>query len=125
MGFSQDNKDQKRRTEILHKIGDENKYSFRELDKDGRLARERSKALYDRLWMGTFGGISIIAPMLLMMLHRSLNTSLITSSAGTILFALALSLAARNLRGMDVLAATAASAAVLVVFVGASMVPIP
>jgi exosortase/archaeosortase len=64
-----------------------------------------------------FGGLALIAPMLLMSLQQSLKTTLITSSVGIILFfALALSLAARNLRGMDVLAATAAYAAVLVVF---------
>lgn len=99
-------------------------YNFRELDKSGRLRREKAKAAYERLSMGAFGGITLIAPMLIMVLHRSLNTSLIVSSASTVLFALALALAARSLRGMDVLAATAAYAAVLVVFVGTSMTPI-
>ncbi|CZR65048.1 uncharacterized protein PAC_14948 [Phialocephala subalpina] len=99
-------------------------YNFRELDQDGRLRREKAKASSERLWMGIFGGVTLITPMLIMVLHRSLNTSLIVSSISTVLFALALALAARSLRGMDVLAATAAYAAVLVVFVGTSMAPV-
>jgi hypothetical protein len=100
------------------------KYTYRELDKDGREAREKRKAFADRLRLGAFGGVALIGPMLLMVLHRSRDTSLITASASTMLFAFTLAIAAKDLKGMDVLAATAAYAAVLVVFVGASLTPI-
>jgi hypothetical protein len=100
------------------------KNNFREVDKTAREARESHKASSERLWMGSFGGLALIVPMLVMVLHRSLRGSLIVSSVGTVLFAFALALAARSLRGMDVLAATAAYAAVLVVFVGTSLPPV-
>jgi len=98
--------------------------NFRELNKEVRQAKERKQAVSERIWMGAFGGTAVIAPMLLMSLHRDLNTSLITSSVATALFALVLALAARNLKGQEVLGVTAAYAAVLVVFVGTSMAPV-
>ena len=51
-----------------------------------------------------------------MALHPSLNTSLITTCIATFLFALALAVGAEDSSGKDVLGATAAYAAVLVVF---------
>lgn len=117
-----DEEAKRRQAELLSKVGGKNeKYNFRELDKQGREAREQSKASYERLWMGTFGGLALITPMIIMVFKRSLAKSLIVSSLGTILFALALAVQAKSLRGMDVLAATAAYAAVLVVFVGSSL----
>jgi len=98
--------------------------NFRELNKEVREARERKDAISERLWMGAFGGVAVIAPMLIMSLHRDLKTSLITSSVATMLFALELALHGENLKGQEVLGATAAYAAVLVVFVGTSMAPI-
>ncbi|PMD39485.1 hypothetical protein L207DRAFT_634071 [Hyaloscypha variabilis F] len=98
--------------------------NFRELDKAAREARDKHKASSERLWMGSFGGLALIVPMLIMVLHRSVHGSLIVTSVGTVLFAVALALAARSLKGMDVLAATAAYAAVLVVFVGSSLPPV-
>ncbi|KAN0122865.1 hypothetical protein V8E51_001191, partial [Hyaloscypha variabilis] len=100
------------------------KNNFRELDKAAREARDKHKASSERLWMGSFGGLALIVPMLIMVLHRSVHGSLIVTSVGTVLFAVALALAARSLKGMDVLAATAAYAAVLVVFVGSSLPPV-
>jgi len=100
------------------------KNNFREVDKAAREARDMHKASSERLWMGSFGGLALIVPMFIMVLHRSLNASLIVTSVGTVLFAFALALAARSLKGMDVLAATAAYAAVLVVFVGTSLPPL-
>ncbi|KAJ5713255.1 uncharacterized protein N7483_010436 [Penicillium malachiteum] len=76
--------------------------------------------LWERIFMGVCGGVALIAPMLLMVLHKSRATTLATTSVATILFALMLALLGKNLRGQDVLAAVAAYAAVLVVFVGAS-----
>jgi hypothetical protein len=100
------------------------KYMFRELNREIRLDREKQNAFWERLWMGGFGGIALIGPMLLMVLHRDLNTSIITASVATVLFAIFLAVTARSLAGKDVLAAVAAYAAVLVVFVGTSMTPI-
>lgn len=99
------------------------RYFFRELNREVRLESERTQAYWERLWMGVFGGIALIGPMLLMVLHHDLNTSVITVSVATALFTLVLAIAGRDWGGKDVLAATAAYAAVLVVFVGASMTP--
>jgi hypothetical protein len=93
---------------------------FRELDQQGRLLREQKKAFTGRVAMALFGGVSLIVPMLVMTLHPSRNTSLITTSTATFVFAIALALGATDTAGKDVLAATAAYAAVLVVFVGTS-----
>ncbi|KAJ5629702.1 hypothetical protein N7528_003359 [Penicillium herquei] len=76
--------------------------------------------LWERIFMGVCGGVALIAPMLLMVLHKTQATTLATTSVATILFALMLALLGKDLRGQDVLAAVAAYAAVLVVFVGAS-----
>lgn len=73
--------------------------------------------------MALFGGAAVIGPMLVMTLHPSRNTSRITVSLATFLFALLLAIVAKDSAGKDVLAATAAYAAVLIVFVGTSMAP--
>ena len=93
---------------------------FRELDQDGRISRQREKAFTERVVMAMFGGIALIGPMLIMTLHKSENTSLITVSVATFIFALVMAVAAKESAGKDVLGATAAYAAVLVVFVGTS-----
>ncbi|RYO80264.1 hypothetical protein DL766_007822 [Monosporascus sp. MC13-8B] len=97
---------------------------FRELNREIRLEKEREEAFLNRLMMGTFGGLALIIPMLIMALLPGLKTSLITSSVATVLFASGVAEYADNAAGKDVLAAVAAYAAVLVVFVGASMAPI-
>lgn len=76
--------------------------------------------LWERLWMGILGGLALIGPMLLMVLHKDLLTTLVTTSVATLLFAVALALLGTRLRGETVLASVAAYAAVLVVFVGTS-----
>ena len=96
---------------------------FRELDQKGREERSQKKAFTQRIIMAMFGGAALIGPMLIMTLHPSRNTSLVTVSIATFLFALVLAFIARDSAGKDVLAATAAYAAVLVVFVGTSMTP--
>lgn len=100
------------------------KFNFRELNKDIREAKLRKQAFWERIWMGALGGIAVIGPMLLMSLHRTLTTSLVTSSVATVLFTLVLALGARNLNGQEVLGAVAAYAAVLVVFIGTSIPPV-
>lgn len=98
--------------------------NFRQLNKAVRDAEMRKQALLERVWMGAFGGVALIAPMLVMSLHRDLKTSLITSSVATALFVLILAGQGQSLKGQEVLGATAAYAAVLVVFVGTSMTPV-
>lgn len=96
---------------------------FRELDQKGREQRSQENAFTQRIIMAMFGGAALIGPMLIMTLHPSKNTSLITVSVATFVFALVLAFIARDGAGKDVLGATAAYAAVLVVFVGTSMAP--
>ncbi|KAK0659462.1 hypothetical protein QBC41DRAFT_331484 [Cercophora samala] len=95
--------------------------SFRELNRDFRIMTQKQEAFWERLWMGIFGGVAVIGPMILMVLKPDRNTSLITVSVATALFVLVLAIFAKGLAGKDVLAATAAYAAVLVVFVGTSL----
>lgn len=115
--------DRRRRQELLSQFDPsmQGKYMFRELNREIRLAQERRKALLERLWMGAFGGVALIGPMLLMVLHRGLNTSVITATVATGLFTIVISINAKDLGGKDILATVAAYAAVLVVFVGTSL----
>jgi hypothetical protein len=87
--------------------------------------------------MAFVGGLSLIVPVLIMALHRSRETSLLVTSVAVTLFAIVLAvwpLISRHfpwmkgrvdahdvLKNKDVLTATAAYTAVLVVFVGASL----
>lgn len=104
--------------EVLREIG---YLGFRELDRAGREERERKSASTLRLTMGLFGGISLIVPMLIMALHPTKNTTLITTSLVTIVFTVIIAFGARDSSGKDVLLVTAAYAAVFVVFVGSSL----
>lgn len=74
---------------------------------------------FAQLILALIGGGSLIVPMLVMSIHASKTKSLITVSVATFIFSFLLSMALR-LQNNDVLAATAAYAAVLVVFVGTS-----
>ncbi|KUJ07164.1 uncharacterized protein LY89DRAFT_725999 [Mollisia scopiformis] len=91
---------------------------------EGRLSRtkiERKTAFVSRLVMALFGGIALIVPTIIMAKHQDLNFSLGTTSIATLLFAIILAFGARDSTGKDVLAATAAYAAVLVVFIGTGL----
>jgi hypothetical protein len=68
--------------------------------------------------MAAIGGAFLIGPMLLMVLHKTLLTTLLTSSI--CVFAFGLLMAMFLEKPFDVLSATAAYAAVLVVFIGTS-----
>lgn len=107
----------------LESQGTSKGFGFRELNQEVGLHNERRKGFFDRLAVGIFGGMALIAPMLFMIPHRDLNTSTTTATVATMLFALLLAIGGQELAGKDVLAATAAYAAVLVVFVGTSMSP--
>jgi len=65
--------------------------------------------------MTLFGGVALIAPMLIMVLHLSRDTSLITVSPAIFLFAFALAFRATDSTDKDVLGATAAYTAVLII----------
>lgn len=66
--------------------------------------------------MAIIGGSFLIAPMLIMVLHPGLVTSLVTTSACILAFGLVMSIFLNA--PFDVLSGTAAYAAVLVVFIG-------
>ncbi|KAJ0114948.1 hypothetical protein J7T55_004691 [Diaporthe amygdali] len=76
-------------------------------------------AFYQRASMGLLGGFALIVPMLIMVLKNDLLTTLIVTSASTVIFAGVLAIFGRELKGETVLASVAAYAAVLVVFIGA------
>jgi hypothetical protein len=81
----------------------------------------RSALFVSRFFMALFAAVALIGPTLIMSLHASLNTSLITTSVATVLFGLVLAVSATDSSGQDVLGATAAYCAVLIVFVGTSL----
>ena len=93
---------------------------FRELDRRGRELRTQKRAFTQRILMAMLGGIALIVPMLIMTLLPGRNTALITVCITTFALGLVLAFLAKDSTGKDVLAATAAYAAVLVVFVGTS-----
>ena len=83
-----------------------------------RLARlERKHGMQRRFVVAIFGGLSVIAPMLVMAIHPSQVKTLATASVAVIVFALILAWKS-SARVETLLATTAAYAAVLVVFVG-------
>jgi len=75
------------------------------------------RAVTERLMYGILGGLALVVPMLVMVLHNTVLTALLTVSVATILFA-ALCAFYAEIRPMQLVGATAAYAAVLVVFVG-------
>ena len=82
--------------------------------------REMAMQFLERFAMGILGGLAMIGPVLIMVLHKDLLTSLLTTSVATLLFAGALAIWGKSLGGDTVLALVAAYAAVLVVFIGSS-----
>lgn len=71
-----------------------------------------------RQWLGTAaaGGIFLLGPMWLIILHRTLYTALISTTIFVAIFGMLMALLLDGLK--DVLSSTAAYSAVLVVFVG-------
>lgn len=70
----------------------------------------------EKVAMAVVGGAFLIAPMLVMVLHPGLVTSLVTTSACVFAFGLVMAIFLKA--PFDVLSATAAYAAVMVVFIG-------
>lgn len=79
-------------------------------------AKSELAQLRDRVVMALLGGVFLVGPMWLMMLHRTLYTCLVATTVCVVLFGLVMAWLLE--RPMEVLSGTAAYAAVLVVFVG-------
>ncbi|CZR51287.1 uncharacterized protein PAC_01162 [Phialocephala subalpina] len=80
--------------------------------------QEEKQKFLGRLFMALFGGLALIIPMLIMTLHPGKVTSLTTTSVFVVAVAVALSYFMKDAQSKDIVGATAAYAAVLVVFVG-------
>ena len=90
--------------------------------KDRKFTRERKlEALLNRIKMALFGGVVVVAPMLIMTLHRTLLTTLLTTSLFVLAVGLILAWSMEDGEPKDILTATAAYAAILVVFVGTTL----
>ena len=94
-------------------------------DLDGKIAKTAilAKAQKDftaRMIMALFGGFALVVPMLIMSLHPSRLTNLLTTSLFVFAVAAALAWFMKTAEPKDIIGATAAYAAVLVVFVGTS-----
>jgi len=79
---------------------------------------KKQRQFLSRLAMALFGGVALIAPMLIMTLHQSKLTSLLTTSLFVVAVAVTLAWWMEDATSKDIVGATAAYAAVLVVFVG-------
>lgn len=74
------------------------------------------KGFQQRLGVAAVGGVFLIVPMWLMILHNTLYTAQVSTTVFVAIFGLIMALFLDSLK--DVLSSTAAYAAVLVVFVG-------
>ncbi|KAI1324197.1 hypothetical protein F5Y16DRAFT_402604 [Xylariaceae sp. FL0255] len=102
----------------LYRVGP---LGFRELDKKRLNKRQWTKRFHQRLRMAIFGGIAILVPVIIMSFRTKLSEQLIITSVATVLFAIWSVIIGTDASGKDVLASTAAYAAVLVVFVGTTL----
>jgi uncharacterized membrane protein YhaH (DUF805 family) len=100
------------------------KYTNATLDELGsftqrtRLIKTRGfRAFVQRLVAALFGGVALVAPMLLMVLHKDRATDLATTSVAVLLFAVAVAYYS-DATPEAIVSIVAAYAAVLVVFVG-------
>ncbi|KAH7148331.1 hypothetical protein EDB81DRAFT_882758 [Dactylonectria macrodidyma] len=81
--------------------------------------KKESRVLLARLGMAIGGGLALVVPMLIMVLHPTEATALVMTSCFVIAAALGLAVFMADSEPKDIAACTAAYAAVLVVFVGA------
>ena len=89
---------------------------------DQQLMRQRKlEAFLKRVKMALFGGVVVVAPMLIMTLHHTLLTTLLTTSLFVLAVGLVLAWSMEDGEPKDILKATAAYAAILVVFVGTTL----
>ncbi|KAE9367583.1 hypothetical protein N431DRAFT_416289 [Stipitochalara longipes BDJ] len=82
-------------------------------------SKHRKRQLLNRMAMSTFGGLTLIVPMLIMVMDPRKVTTVVTTSVFTLTIGLILAVWMDEAESKDMIGATAAYAAVLVVFVGA------
>ena len=82
------------------------------------VTQQGDREFLSRFRMALFGGVSLIVPMLIMKLHATLLTQLVTTSVFILAVGAVLAWYMRDAQKRDILAATATYGAVLVVFVG-------
>jgi VIT1/CCC1 family predicted Fe2+/Mn2+ transporter len=109
----------------LQKIKEDRRPTGRETQRSvmSRTSIESAKArkqFISRASAAVFGGLAVIVPMLIMSLHPTRLTQLLTASVSVVSIALVLAWFMDEAERKDIIAATAAYGAVLVVFVGAS-----
>jgi len=80
---------------------------------------QRAKESFQRFWMALAGGAALVAPTILMVLHKNIVTTLVTASVCVFIFAFVVAIFSSE-PPFNIIGATAAYAAVLVVFIGAS-----
>ena len=78
-----------------------------------------SRNVWERFMWALLGGLALVGPMLLMVLHKDKVTTLTTASVATLAFALCAA-TLTDKTSLELTGATAGYAAVLVVFVGVS-----
>lgn len=91
----------------------------RRSERSQRIRKERTKFLW-KIGVAIFGGLALIVPMLIMVLQPNLITVTVTTSVSVLIVSFILAVVMKDAEVKDVVAATAAYAAVLVVFVGGS-----
>ncbi|KAK0255222.1 hypothetical protein LTR91_019210 [Friedmanniomyces endolithicus] len=98
--------------------------AFRTWDRSWTTAsQKRSSELqkrYMKIAMAVFGGTTLLVPILIMVLHPGILTVLVTTSVSVLTVAVTLAAIVTEADAKDIVLATLAYAAVLVVFVGAS-----
>ncbi|KAJ9606877.1 hypothetical protein H2200_008887 [Cladophialophora chaetospira] len=85
----------------------------------GILQEREAQAIVKRFGVALVGGMALLIPMIIMVLHKDLLTTLLVVSVSVILFAVLVAIYSHQ-SSVDILTLTAAYAAVLVVFVGSS-----
>ncbi|OJJ55048.1 hypothetical protein ASPSYDRAFT_135531 [Aspergillus sydowii CBS 593.65] len=115
-----------RRRQRIHTLEEEVEKHFRdELKKANQSGIRKREMLMEknRLWlrlaMALCGGLALVIPMLIMVLHPSKITNLVTTTCFVLAVAVGLAVFMRSSEPKDIVACTAAYAAVLVVFIGA------
>lgn len=86
-----------------------------------RAEMAQKHARTSRFIMAFFGGVALIVPTIAMSKFEGIDNSLIITSVAVLIFGFLAALLGTDSTGKDVLAATAAYTAVLVVFVGTSL----
>ena len=88
------------------------------LDRIAENYHQRAGKFFKKIWMALLSGFTLLAPVLIMRLHPGLLTSLVTTSVFILAVGVMLATAMKEAEPKDVVGATAAYAAVLVVFIG-------